>query len=81
MNRLTIRTPKTVTGVDAFELKAGTIVKVIGHKDASNLGDILMKTDQNSKPFVSIELGQLWGNALENYVFEVIEGEVKIQIE
>lgn len=80
MNTITVKIPRTIVGTDAFELSAGTIVRVVSHKSATNTGDILIKTNQRDRPFVGLRDGYLWGDALEEYAFEVIEDEVKIQI-
>lgn len=80
-NKVTILN-RTIKGNDALtELNPGDIVMVSYHLRNANVKDILMRTDSNTSPFISLASGGLWGNSLENYHFEKILGELKIEIQ
>lgn len=63
-------------GMEALDIPKGGIVEVLGGSVA-NEGDILIKTNDKLRPFVTInveraslsEIGSLWYNAIQDYLF------------
>ena len=81
MKKKTIKKKLTlIKGLEALKLRAGTYVKAISH--CQNItSDFLIRTDSDSRPFVCLETGVLWGNSIENYNFEKLSGIINIEID
>lgn len=71
MNKITeINSIYSYSGHDVFNLKDGSIVKVISFYSETNhteVGEFLIITDKRS--LVSLSTGETWGNDLEGYEF------------
>lgn len=70
--------PTIYSEVDIASIPTGTILRVIsGHESA--VGDIVLKTDEDERPFVSIfsknnlDIGFIWGSGLGRYQFQVLD--------
>jgi hypothetical protein len=60
-------------GKDVLNVREGRIVEVIKHPQPDQIGVIALRTGKDDPALVSLDDGNLWGNALENYTFRVIE--------
>lgn len=84
-NKVTLLDPQqlVVKGEDALKFDAGTLIQVKEHiteySEESNKGDVLIRTESNTSPFVNLSTGALWGNSLCNYTFERVIGSIKIE--
>lgn len=58
--------------VDILSIPAGSFVKVIYHTEGNALNEYLIRTDDDTKPFVSLDGGNVWGTALDNYKMELL---------
>lgn len=81
MNSIILTRPfiPTIKGKDVLTVKTGELVKVISHTQGFNVGDIIMRTSNDERPFVGLKDGTLWNNSLENYSFILIKEEVIIK--
>lgn len=67
---------KVYKGLDAMNVEAGTLLKVIDAPIDSNLGEVILRLDCNERPFVSLFNGSVWGDGIEKYTFEKIDHEI-----
>ena len=70
------RKPKTYIDLNVLTAKEGTLLLVISKW--SNMGEIVMRTDNDQRPLVSLKDGSLWGTSLESYGFQEILDSVTI---
>lgn len=73
-------------GIDILKSPEGTIVECVsGGDDNCNAGDIMVRTNNNERPFMNLigytkygtakgDRGSYWGNALGSYKFRVLVG-------
>ncbi len=74
MNKIIVTNkPKSIIGNQIFGYSGGTIFKVVSHLSNSNIGDIVMKTNDEFHPLINLYNGALWGPDLYQYEFEVID--------
>jgi hypothetical protein len=73
-------------GTQALMLPKDIILEVIDHTDTerSNVGDIVVTTGNNERPFITLiakkkpyQVGSLWYNHIDAYVFKVLHGKKK----
>jgi hypothetical protein len=73
-------TKKIFIGKEALELPKNTVLKVIKVREEEyNLNNIIVRSDSNSKPFITIFNPQdkenkyrTWGSSIDLYEFEVL---------
>lgn len=70
--KLIVEEPKLFIGREGLNIKPGTIVKVNHPANTEGQGTYLLRTNQNSRPFVTLDTGALWYDSIDNYSFEVL---------
>ena len=68
---------KIIKGKLILAVKPGSVVKCVenlSNSDSRDKNKYLLRTNSRVNPFVRLDNGWIWGNALEDYIFAVCAG-------